>query len=154
MPKGSTTSPFAVNAISPYPVPYPSPSILKSFSTSESPASRPRLPDPATAHAARKAAQAKWAELNLRQQWVDTDFMRGHLRVAGLRVHCSNEPATVARIKSRLRRINVHSPEILEAIGMPLAKFLMVNPKLPLWAALALVLESTGRFTPNEGGAV
>lgn len=32
---------------------------------------------------------------------------------------------------------------------MPLGRFLEVNPKLPLWAALALVLESTGKFTPE-----
>lgn len=87
--------------------------------------------------------------MNLRQEWADEAFMRGHLRVAGLRVKYSTEPATVNRMKERLRSIGVHSPEIQEAIGMPLGRWLMVNPRLPLWAALALVLESIGRFTPD-----
>jgi hypothetical protein len=52
-------------------------------------------------------------------------------------------------MKAKLRAISIHSPEVQEAIGMPLSRFLEVNPRLPLWAALALVLESTGRFTPE-----
>lgn len=152
-PQGTTTSPAAVSTIPAYPVPDPSPPTLKAFQDSESPASRLRHLDSTKAHAARKAKLNQWAELNLRQQWADAGFMRGHLRVAGLRIHCSYEPATVARLKSRLRGIGVHSPEIQKSIGMPLGKFLTANPGLPLWAALALVLESVGRFTPETGGA-
>jgi hypothetical protein len=100
-------------------------------------------------HAAANAKRAQWATLNLRQEWADTAFMRGHLSVAGLRVKSSTEPATVNRMKTKLRSVGVHSPEIQDAVGMPLAKFLKVNPGLPLWAALALVLESIGRFTPE-----
>lgn len=105
--------------------------------------------DPSKALAAAKAKREKWAALNLKQKWADATFMRGHLRMAALRVNVSVEPATTSRMKALLRRSGVHSPEILEASGMPLAKFLKVNPRLPLWAALALVLESTGRFTPD-----
>lgn len=108
--------------------------------------------DSGKAHAAAKAKRAQWATLNLRQEWADAAFMRGHLSMAGLRVNVSMEPATVNRLKTKLRSIGVHSPEIQEAIGMPLAKFLKVNPGLPLWAALALVLESVGRFTPELVG--
>ncbi len=102
------------------------------------------------ARASRLAMRREWASLNLRQEWADTDFMRGHLKVAGVKVGASTEPATVQRMKAKLRAIGIHSPEVQEAIGMPLSRFLEVNPRLPLWAALALVLESTGRFT-SEG---
>ena len=78
--------------------------------------------------------------------------MRDHLRMAGLRVTVSAEPATVNRVKTKLRSIGVQSPEIQAAIGMPLSRWLTSNPGLPLWAALALVLESTGRFTPETYG--
>lgn len=107
------------------------------------------------AHAAQQAKRQQWASLNLRQEWADTAYMRGHLKVAGVRVSVSSEPAKPARVKAKLRAIGIHSPEIQEAIGMPLGRFLEANPRLPLWAALALVLESVGRFTPEgfAGGA-
>lgn len=105
--------------------------------------------DQSKAQAARQAKRQEWASLNLRQEWADTAFMRGHLRVAGVKVGASSEPATVQRMKAKLRAVGIHFPEIQEAIGMPLGRFLEVNPGLPLWAALALVLESIGRFTPE-----
>ena len=80
--------------------------------------------------------------------------MRGHLKVARMRVGDNTEPATVKRMKAKLRAVGVHLSEVQEAVGVPLGRFLEVNPKLPLWAALALVLESTGRFTPEEFGGV
>ncbi len=85
--------------------------------------------------------------MNLRQEWADADFMRGHLKVADVRIGSASEPATVARMKTKLRAIGIQSPEIQDAIGVPLWRLLELNQKLPLWAALALVLESTGRFT-------
>lgn len=80
--------------------------------------------------------------------------MRGHLRMAGLRVKVNAEPATVPRMKSLLRTIRIHSPEVQDAVGMPLGQWLERNPRLPLWAALALVLEGTGRFTPDMGATL
>lgn len=99
------------------------------------------------AQAARLASRQHWAELNLRQEWADEAFMRGHLKVAGVRVGSSAEPASVTRMKEKLRAVGIHGPEVHEAVGMPLDRFLEVNPRMPLWAALALVLESLGRFT-------
>ncbi len=125
----------------------------KSFEPAKSSVAGASRLDSNKAHAAQRAKQEQWATLNLRQEWADAAFMRGHLSMAGLRVKCSTEPATVSRIKNRLRAIGIHSPEIQEAIGMPLARFLKVNTGLPLWAALALVLESMGRFTPEMGGS-
>ena len=90
----------------------------------------------------------------LRQDWAGNDWLRGHLSKAKLRIAVNAEPATVARMKSKLRSIGVLSPEIQESVGMTLAGYLKGNPRLPLWAALAMVLEATGRFTPNVvGGA-
>lgn len=105
-------------------------------------------PESRVARAAAHAKRQQWAALNLRQQWADEDFMRGHLRVAGIRITVNSEPATAKRVKAKLREVGVHSPEVQTAVGMSLPKWLAANPRLPLWAALALVLEGTGRFTP------
>lgn len=108
----------------------------------------------ARANSALTVKRGQWAGLDLRQQWSDETFMREHLRMAGIRIKYSQEPATVRRLKTLLRRVGIASPVIQESIGMSLSKFLTVNPRLPLWAALALVLESTGMFTPTNDGAV
>ena len=107
-------------------------------------------PESRAARAAAHAKRQQWAALNLRQQWADEDFMRGHLRVAGIRITVNSEPATVKRVKAKLRQAGVDSPEAQAAVGMSLAKWLAANPRLPLWAALALVLEGTGRFSPDD----
>ena len=91
---------------------------------------------------ARQARVAEWAALDLRQQWVDESFMRDHLRAAGVRIACDLEPATVPRLRSILRGVGVQGPETQEAIGCGLDRFLTLNPRLPLWAAVALVLEA------------
>jgi hypothetical protein len=46
-----------------------------------------------------------------------------------------------------LTRAKVAGVEIKDSLGTSLAGFLKLNNRLPLWAALALVLEATGRFT-------
>ena len=97
----------------------------------------------------RRAKLAAWATMPLRQTWADAGWLRGHLKVAGLRMACNGEPATVARLKAKLRSIGVQSNEIQDAVGMTLAGFLKANPRLPLWVALGMVLEATGRFTPD-----
>lgn len=130
---------------------YPLPDTNKSFLTS---------PDTVAKHLfsldfnlIRQATLAKreqWASLNLRQSWADEEWMRGHLRVAGILVTVSVEPATEPRIKAKLRQVGVFGKEIKEATGMTVNKYLKSNPNLPLWAGLALILESTGRFTPTD----
>jgi len=107
----------------------------------------------ASAHRAQKARRAHWATLDLRQQWADETYLRAHLKAAGVRINATSEPATVTRMKALLRRAGVRSPEVQDAVGMPLQCFLESNPRLPLWVAVAMVLEATGRFTPVEGGA-
>ncbi len=72
--------------------------------------------------------------------------MRSHLRAAGVSVKYSNEPATVPRLKSLLRKAGVTGTEAKASVGTDLAGFLKLNPSLPLWAAVALVIEATGRF--------
>jgi hypothetical protein len=76
--------------------------------------------------------------------------MRGHIAASGLkRAPETNEPATVGRLKSLLRKAGLTGLEITDAVGATLARFLTLNPNLPCWAALALVLESSGKFTPT-----
>ena len=93
----------------------------------------------------RQARVAEWATLDLRQQWADESFMRDHLRQAGVQIASNLEPATVPRLRSILRGVGIHGIESGEALGCGLDKFLTLNPRLPLWAAVALVLESAGR---------
>jgi hypothetical protein len=70
-----------------------------------------------------------------------------------LRVSDNIEPATVTRLRSLLRRAGVQGSETAASVGTDLVGFLMLNPLLPLWAAVALILESTGRFVRRGGVA-
>ena len=154
---------FAHDPLSSGDKPIPVPTSFEAVGASQEPDSAAPALDHAAMLEARRAKLAGWATLGLRQAWADAGWLRGHLAVAGLRVSVSNEPATVARMKAKLRSVGVMSPEIQESVGMTLAGFLKANPKLPLWVALAMVLEATGRFTPDvavdgwlasDGGAV
>ena len=91
--------------------------------------------------------------MGLRQTWADEAFMRQHIKAAGLRAPIHHKPATVTRLRSLLRRAGVSGVETAESVGVSLAGFLTMNTGLPLWAALALVLEAIGRFTsPHKTG--
>jgi hypothetical protein len=96
---------------------------------------------------ARRLKAESWANLNLRQSFADEQFMRHHIKAAGLRCPNRMEPATVCRLRVALKRAGVFGPEVLGSLGTTLGGFLELNPSLPLWAALALALESSGRFT-------
>lgn len=61
-------------------------------------------------------------------------------RAAGLAIRDNREPATVKRLRQLLRRAGITGTE--EAVGCSLVRFLELNPRLPLWAATALVLEA------------
>lgn len=140
-----------MNMIHTHSVPTPHPSLLIPIQgkTDASKALFNRFPS-GDLDAARKAYHAKraeWAKLPLRQDWADEAFMREHIKAAGLRSPDSTEPATVSRLRSALTRAGVQGPEIIGSVGTTLAGFLALNPRLPLWAAIALVLEATGRFT-------
>ena len=89
---------------------------------------------------------AKWAALDLRQDFADETFMRNHIKAAGLRAPNCAEPATASRLRTLLHHAGIDAPEANEAVGTTLSGYLKLNPGLPLWAALALVLEATGRF--------
>lgn len=99
------------------------------------------------ARVSREQQRQHWASLELRQDWADEAWMLKHLKAAGVRVGSRQEPATVARMRAKLRGVGVLSGQIMEAAGMPLGRFLQKNPGLPLWAALALVLEAMGTYT-------
>ena len=137
--------------IYPQPIPAPYPSLLIPFpaqnAASNAPSNRFPLLDPDAAREAYLAKRAEWAKLTLRQDWPDEQYMRGHLRAAGLRSPDRAEPATVGRLRSLLRRAGIDGIETVASVGTSLAGFLTLNPSLPLWAAAALVLESVGRFT-------
>jgi hypothetical protein len=127
--------------------PTPAPCPIGPVSAPASPAVAP-TPDPEAiqrGHLGRQARVTEWASLNLRQQWADADHMRDHLSAAGVRIGSNLEPATAARMRSVLRGAGVLGVESYDALGCGLEKFLKLNPALPLWAAVALVLEATGR---------
>lgn len=132
-------------------LPIPSPANSGSFSPQHSPEKPPCEGIPAgdlfAANAARAAKLAKWAKLDLRQEFADEIFMRNHIRAAGLRAPIRAEPATTSRLRTLLHRAGIHAPEANEAVGTTASGYLKLNLSLPLWAALALVLEATGKFT-------
>ena len=106
------------------------------------------LGDLDAARLARQLKTTSWFGLNLHQTFTDETWMRDHIKAAGLRSPMRMEPATVPRLRSMLKRAKVTNLEINESVGTTLNGFLRLNPLLPLWAALAMVLESTGKFTP------
>jgi hypothetical protein len=104
------------------------------------------IADPEAGRKAYHAKRSQWSKLTLRQDFADESFMRDIIKGAGLRVPDRLEPATITRLRGRLRKAGIDGPEILTSLGTNLAGFLVLNPSLPLWAALALVLESAGRM--------
>ena len=90
---------------------------------------------------------AEWAALDLKQDFADETFMRNHIRAAGLPAPVGIEPASTSRLRTLLNLAGVTAPDAHEAAGTTLSGYLKRNPGLPLWAALALVLEATDRFT-------
>jgi hypothetical protein len=89
---------------------------------------------------------AEWSLMDTRQDFVDHKFMRGILRAAGVRSPLVVEPATVQRLRLYLRRAGLQRTEIMETVGTTVEGFLELNPKLPLWAALSMILEATGKY--------
>ncbi len=146
------------NTISALPATYPPPPTRSAFLTPKLQASRVFLTtqsDRAKAQDAQKAQREEWQSIasnpttRLRQQWADKAWMRAHLRAAGVSVADDREPASVKRLRRKLSQAGVTATEAHQAIGATLCKYLRMNARLPLWAALALVLEATGRFTVN-----
>lgn len=150
-----------MNTLKPISLPIPSPTVSGAFrpeyTASRGTFNRFPVGAPDGARKALRDKRAEWAKLDLhaetrlRQTWADETFMRAHISAAGLRVSDNIEPATVTRLRSLLRRVGIQGPEIDASVGTDLVGFLKLNPLLPLWAAVALVLESTGRFL-REGG--
>lgn len=97
---------------------------------------------------ARKNQEA-WAKLTLRQTWADEAHMKGFLRRAGIWIFNMQEPATEPRLRQVLSRAGVSCAGIGKSVGLSPEGFNSANPHLPLWAAVALVLESTGRVHPR-----
>lgn len=136
-----------------YQATYPSTALIEAFKASQRPTEK-ALGDAVAVTTTHSSKRNSWGTLQLRQQWADVVWLRGHLSVAGVKVNVTAEPATVPRLKALLRRAGVMSAELQESVGMPLKRYLVANPGLPLWVALSMVLEATGRFTPPDREAV
>jgi hypothetical protein len=98
------------------------------------------------AREARRLKVEEWKTLDLRQSFKDEIWMKAHIKEAGLRVPYYAEPATPARLKSLLFKVGILSTGVKAAIGTSIVGYLILNPDLPLWAALALIIEATGRY--------
>ena len=72
--------------------------------------------------------------------------MRDTIKAAGLRAPDTAEPATASRLRTMLTRVHVNAQEIRDSVDCTIPHYLTMNPGLPLWAAVALILEATGRF--------
>lgn len=107
--------------------------------------------DRARGLATKAACRAAWARLPLRQHFADETHLRHQLRTAGIRVAVDYEPATATRMRRLLGRIGLHGEEVRAAVGVDLQRFLNLNPRLPLWAAVALVLEAAGQSKVTRG---
>jgi hypothetical protein len=83
-----------------------------------------------------------WSRLDLRQKWADETYMRSFLTKHGIRIPSDLEPATVPRIRTLLRRGGIAPKQAEQAVAGSLARYLQANPRLPLWAATALLVEA------------
>ena len=133
----------------PFDAPNPHPLHIPQVHTQKRHEGKPWRGNLAVAAAALRSKRDRWASLKLRQEWADETFMRAHLKAAGIVVANNAEPATEDRLRLLLKRAGVKTHEARQAVGMSLQAYLVANPNLPLWAALALVLEATGRFLVN-----
>lgn len=106
--------------------------------------------DLALAREAFTKIKAEWATLDLRQEWADAAFMRKHLAAAGIRAPIKTEPATIGRIRTVLYRVGIRGEDIRKGVGCHLGVWLNHNQRLPLWAALALILEAIGLWTISD----
>ena len=106
------------------------------------------------AREAQRLKMAGWAELQLRQTFADEDWMKAHIKAAGLRSPNQMEPATVSRLRRLLNRAQVTGTETNNSLGITLSGYLKLNPLLPLWAALALVLEANGKFVIDVAATI
>jgi hypothetical protein len=96
------------------------------------------------------AKRFEWAKLDLRQDWVDAAYMRETLVRCGIKIVNNAEPATVKRIRQLARRagvIGLNAGMLGYSQSGPLNEqdWLKRNPRMPLWAAVAHVLELSGR---------
>ena len=121
---------------------------IKSSSTRFVPPARHFTPeDRAAARVATLAKQAAWAPLPLRQTWADEGWLRAHIAAAGLKAPDHNEPATTKRVTALLRKGGLTGLAIAEAVGSTVDQYLARNPNLPLWVAVASILEADGTYT-------
>lgn len=93
-----------------------------------------------------------WKLLETCQDFADAAFMKAHIKAAGLRVPHKLEPASTNRLRRLLNRADVSPETTFETLGVNLKGYLTLNPGLPLWAALAWILEATGKFTEQAFG--
>jgi hypothetical protein len=156
-PAAFSAAKSAMNTTPLFPAPTPHPvsfvALEPENSTEQGDSNGFRRLDPEAAGKAKQRKRQEWSLMTLRQSFLDEDFMRSHLKAARLRIADSNEPATVTRTRSLLRKAGVSGTEIAASVGTAVAGFLNLNPSLPLWAAVALILEATGRFTEQASAA-
>lgn len=102
---------------------------------------------------ARSKNRNAWVRLTRRWFRSDIQHLRDYLRCAGIRIANMQEPTTYPRLLQVLRRVGVSGADITKSVGLVSEGFKTTVPNLPLWAAVALVLESlsevTGRFRPQ-----
>lgn len=107
--------------------------------------------------AARSKNRNAWVRLTRRWFRSDIQHLRDYLRCAGIRIANMEEPTTYPRLLQVLRRVGVSGADITKSVGLASEGFKTTVPNLPLWAAVALVLESlsevTGRFRPQGNRA-
>lgn len=106
---------------------------------------------------ARSKNRNAWVRLTRRWFRSDIQHLRDYLRCAGIRIANMQEPTTYPRLLQVLRRVGVSGADITKSVGLVSEGFKTTVPNLPLWAAVALVLESlsevTGRFRPQGNSA-
>ena len=92
----------------------------------------------------RAAQRADWANVDLKQDWADKDFMLQCARQAGIKVLPPRaEPATDKRLRRFARKMGIKQADLQALIGFStLAEFIESNPHHPLWALICHLAET------------
>ncbi len=88
----------------------------------------------------------EWSKLDLKQDWLDRDFMVANASAAGIRrLPPAVEPYTQKRLESYPRRTGYGRLDFKRATRLTTAQWCERNKRVPLWAAVCLAAESIRR---------
>ena len=103
---------------------------------------RPFTQEDRDAAAAKRLALQKWAESNLKLDWLDEIWMRENAHTVGLKLALWYYPASTTKyIRRALKAVGRDGVWHKEVFGFGVGEWGSYNPEHPAWAAQCLIVE-------------